>query len=296
MSISAILLVAVALVGIFYVVLWISEIRKRGGFAWPSPVLLAIGFVTDFFDTLGIGSFAPTISLFKFFKLVPDERVPGTLNAGHALPTIFEAFAFIAIVNVDPVTLVSMILASVAGAWLGAGLVARLPKRYVQIGIGGALLVAAALFLTKNLNWIPGGGDALGLTGPTLAFAIFANFCLGALMTLGIGLYAPALILVSLLGMNPKTAWPIMMGSCAFLMPIASIRFIKLDAYSLKAALGLTIGGIPGVLIAAYIVKSLPITAVRWLVVVVVLYAAISMLRSAAADRKAPVTATPAGP
>ncbi|MEO9170304.1 MAG: sulfite exporter TauE/SafE family protein [Candidatus Baltobacteraceae bacterium] len=287
MSISTVLLLAVAVVGVAFVAIWIMEIRRRKDFAWPNPIQLVVGFITDFFDTLGIGSFAPTISFFKFFKLVPDERVPGTLNVGHALPTIFEAFAFIAIVNVDPITLVSMILASVAGAWLGAGLVARLPKRAVQIGIGGALLVAAALFLTKNLNWIPGGGDALGLTGPMLAFAIFANFCLGALMTLGIGLYAPALILVSLLGMNPKTAWPIMMGSCAFLMPIASIRFIKLDAYSLKAALGLTIGGIPGVLIAAYIVKSLPITAVRWLVVVVVIYAAVSMLRSAASDRKA---------
>ncbi|MDQ2866277.1 MAG: sulfite exporter TauE/SafE family protein [Candidatus Eremiobacteraeota bacterium] len=291
MSISTLLLLAVAVVGIIFVIAWIAEVRKRGAFAWPKPVELAVGFVTDFFDTLGIGSFAPTISLFKFFKLVPDERVPGTLNAGHALPTIFEAFAFIAIINVDPLTLVSMILASVAGAWLGAGAVARLPKRYVQIGIGCALLVAAALFLTKNLNWIPGGGDALGLRGPTLAFAIFANFCLGALMTLGIGLYAPALILVSLLGMNPKTAWPIMMGSCAFLMPIASIRFIRLDAYSLQAALGLTLGGIPGVLIAAYIVKSLPITAVRWLVVIVVIYAAVAMLRSAANDRKAAATA-----
>jgi uncharacterized membrane protein YfcA len=291
MSISAILLLAVSVVGIAFIVLWVAEVRKRGEFAWPKPIEVAIGFVTNFFDTLGIGSFAPTISLFKFFKLVPDERMPGTLNAGHALPTIFEAFAFIAIVNVDPLTLVSMILASVAGAWLGAGFVARLPRRYVQIGIGGALLIAAVLFITKNLNWIPGGGDALGLTGGTLAFAVFANFCLGALMTLGIGLYAPALILVSLLGMNPRTAWPIMMGSCAFLMPIASVRFIRLDAYSLKAALGLTIGGIPGVLIAAYIVKSLPITAVRWLVVVVVIYAAISMLRSAAADRKAAMPA-----
>jgi uncharacterized membrane protein YfcA len=183
--------------------------------------------------------------------------------------------------------MISMIVASVLGAWLGAGLVARWPRRYVQIGMGGALVAAAILFVMKGDGLFPGGGTALGLTGSTLAFAVFANFCLGALMTIGIGLYAPCLILIALLGMNPKAAFPIMMGSCAFLMPIASIRFIRFDAYSLKAALGLTLGGIPGVLIAAFIVKSLPLQWVYWLVVVVVAYAAFTMLRSAYVERTA---------
>jgi uncharacterized membrane protein YfcA len=285
MDIRNVLLVALGVITAVYVVVWVAEIRKRGGFVWPKPIELAIGFVTDFFDTLGIGSFAPTISLFKFFRLVPDERVPGTLNVGHALPTVVEAVFFIAIIAVSPLTLISLIVASIAGAWLGAGLVARWPRRYVQIGMGGALLAAAVLFVMKNLNWLPGGGTALGLSGVNLAIAIVAYVCLGALMTLGIGLYAPAMITVSLLGMNPITAFPIMMGSCAFLMPPASIRFIRFDAYSLRAALGLTIGGIPAVIIAAKIVKSLPLTYVRWLVVVVVIYAAITMLRSALKER-----------
>ena len=250
----------------------------------PRPIII-LSQEKDFFDTRGIGSFAPTISLFKFFRLVPDERVPGTLNVGHALPTVVEAVFFIAIIAVSPLTLISLIVASIAGAWLGAGLVARWPRRYVQIGMGGALLAAAVLFVMKNLNWLPGGGTALGLSGVNLAIAIVAYVCLGALMTLGIGLYAPAMITVSLLGMNPITAFPIMMGSCAFLMPPASIRFIRFDAYSLRAALGLTIGGIPAVIIAAKIVKSLPLTYVRWLVVVVVIYAAITMLRSALNER-----------
>lgn len=286
MTISSLLLILLAVTGIIFAVAWVLEIRRRGGFAWPSWIELGVGLLTDFLDTLGIGSFAPTTSLFKFFRLVPDERIPGTLNVGHSLPTVVEALAFIAIVNVDPLTLVSLIVAAVLGAYLGAGLVARWPRRYVQVGMGGALLVAAVLFVMKNLNILSGGGTALGLTGSTLALAIVINFCLGALMTIGIGLYAPAMIMVGLLGMDPKAAFPIMMGSCAFLMPAASWRFIKLDAYSLKAALGLTIGGIPGVLVAAYIVKSLPIVYVRWLVILVVLYAAFTMLRSAAAERR----------
>jgi uncharacterized membrane protein YfcA len=256
--------------------------------AMPEPlgaaIGIAIGFVTNFFDTLGIGSFATTTSLFKFLRFVPDERIPGTLNVGHALPTVVEAAIFIGIIAVEPKTLLGLILASVVGAWLGAGLVARLPRRYVQIGMGTALLAAAALFIMANLKGSHFGltGNTLGLSGARFATGLAVSFCLGALMTIGIGLYAPCMIMVSLLGMNPVAAFPIMMGSCAFLMPVASLRFVRFDAFSMRAALGLTLGGIPGVLIAAYLVKSLPLVAVRWLVVVVVIYAAVVMLRSAA--------------
>jgi uncharacterized membrane protein YfcA len=285
MIVIRILLAGLAVVALGYIAFGIRAARTPGVFAWPTPIQLLIGFITDFFDTLGIGSFAPTTALFKFTKTVPDEHIPGTLNVGHALPTIAEALIFISVVQVDVATLVTMIVASVAGAWLGAGVVARLPRRGVQIGMGIALVVAALLFLRSALAVNGDHGTATGLTGGVLAFAILANFILGALMTLGIGLYAPALILVSLLGMNPLTAFPIMMGSCAFLMPTASVRFMRLRAYSWKAALGLTLGGIPGVLIAAYLVKSLPLNVIRWLVIVVVLYAAVSMLRSAYRER-----------
>ncbi len=193
------------------------------------------------------------------------------------------------IVAVEPPTLLLLIVASVVGAWLGAGFVARLPRRYVQIGMGTALVAAAVLFVLGNLRGSHFGlsGTALGLQGARLGIGIFISFCLGALMTIGIGLYAPCMIMVSLLGMNPIAAFPIMMGSCAFLMPVASLRFIKFNAFSMRAALGLTLGGVPGVLIAAYLVKSLPLVWVRWLVVIVVLYAAVTMLRSAAHEAKA---------
>jgi uncharacterized membrane protein YfcA len=253
----------------------------------PTGTELGVGFLTDFLDTLGIGSFAVTTAIFRGLKMVPDRVIPGTLNAGHTLPTIAEAFAYMAFIPVDVLTLFSMIAAAVLGAWLGAGIVAHWPKRKVQIGMGVALLVAAGLFLMTQLNLFPGGGEAIGVRGLKLVLAVGGNFLLGALMSLGIGLYAPCMILVSLLGMNPTAAFPIMMGSCAFLMPIGSLRFIRERAYSLRAALGLAIGGIPGVLIAAYVVKSLPLYAVRWLVIVVVVYTAVTMLYSAITEKQA---------
>ena len=284
MSLAArVLLGVLATVALFYIARWILiERRARSGVAAsPGVVHPLVGFVTNFFDTLGVGSFAPTTSVFKLLKLVPDERIPGTLNAGHALPTITQALIFIAAVTIDPLTLVTMIAAAVLGAWLGAGVVSRLPARGIQLGMGAALLVAAVLFAMKNLEWIPAGGEALGLQGSLLFIAIGVNFLLGALMTLGVGLYAPCLILVSLLGMSPIAAFPVMMGSCAFLMPVAGLRFITSGRYDRRAAVGLALGGIPGVLFAAFVVKSLPMVWLRWMVVVVVLYAAFAMLRAA---------------
>jgi uncharacterized membrane protein YfcA len=275
------LFLALALVALVFLAAWVRSAGRAAQGARPGPVHLAIGFVTNFFDTLGIGSFAPTTSILKLKRLLPDEQIPGTLNVGHALPTIAQAFIFIAIVEVDMTTLAGMIAASVAGAWLGAGVVAGWPRRRVQAGMGLALLAAASFFAMTNLGLFPPGGESLGLTSPVLWFGLAGNFLLGALMTLGIGLYAPCMILVALLGMNPKTAFPIMMGSCAFLMPIGSLRFIQRKSYNLPVALGLTAGGIPAVFLAAFIVKSLPLTALRWLVFAVVVYAATAMLRSA---------------
>jgi uncharacterized membrane protein YfcA len=278
----------VAIVQIVALVLAWPRQRIRALTPVSGAIAVVIGFVTNFFDTLGIGSFATTTSLYKFLRFVPDEKIPGTLNVGHTLPTIVEAAIFIVIVAVEPPTLILLILASVVGAWLGAGFVARLPRRAVQIGMGTALAVAAALFIMVNLKGSQFGltGTALGLVGVRLWIGIAVSFCLGALMTIGIGLYAPCMIMVTLLGMNPIAAFPIMMGSCAFLMPVASLRFIRFNAFSMLAALGLTIGGIPGVWIAAHMVYHLPITAVRWLVVIVVVYASVTMLRSAAQETK----------
>ena len=283
------LFVALGVVTLFYLLTWFFAIRRRQSSEPTMPTLLqaVIGFIANFFDTLGIGSFATTTSMFRFWKQVRDEVIPGTLNVGHTLPTIVQAFIYIAIVEVDMTTLILLIAAAVLGMWLGAGVVAKLPRRAIQIGMGIALLVAAGLTLMTIFNKSAGGGEALALSGAMLVVGIIGNFTLGSLMSLGIGLYGPCLIMISLLGMNPKAAFPIMMGSCAFLMPTGSAQFIRKGSYNLRAALGLALGGIPAVLIAAFLVKSLELFYVRWLVVIVVIYTALSLLRSAMAERGA---------
>lgn len=292
---NLLLLVLIA-VTVGFVAYWVSAVRQsRTAFTFPAARQLLVGAVTNFFDTLGIGSFAPTTAWFRFTRAVPDEKIPGTLNVGHTLPTVAQALIYIQIVEVEFLTMAALIAASVAGSWIGAGFVSRWSRRRIQWGMGIALLAAAVLFSMRNLDIGPGGGTDLALRGTLLGVGIAGNFVLGALMTLGIGLYAPCLIMISLLGMNPIAAFPIMMGSCAFLMPVAGARFIRAGRYDLRSAVGLAVGGIPAVLLAAYIVKSLPLVALRWLVMVVVLYTAITMLRAAMRNEE-PVPVPPGEP
>jgi uncharacterized membrane protein YfcA len=286
---KAILVVALLVITGLFLAFWMNAVRRQR--TRQAGILnaghAAIGFGTNFFDTLGIGSFATTTTLYRLRKLVEDQNIPGTLNVGHALPTVAQALIYTTIVDVEFRTLAVLILASVGGSWIGAAIVSGLPRRQIQRGMGVALLAAAVLMVMTALNRFPGGGDAIALTSGKLIAAAGINFALGALMTLGIGLYAPCMIMVSLLGMNPTVAFPIMMGSCAFLMPIAGMKFITRERYDLRAAVGLALGGIPAVLLAAYVVRSLPLNYMRWLVVIVVVYAATNLIRSSVAEGRA---------
>jgi uncharacterized membrane protein YfcA len=277
--------VCIGLAGAAFIVGGIRAARRSTTVRLPTPFELLIGFVTDFFDTLGIGSFAPTTAIYKLRRLVPDELIPGTLNVGHTPAAIAEALIFVTTILVDPLLLVTVVVSAAVGAWLGAGIVARLPRRAIQITMGVALLIAGTVFTAINMGALPGGGTAMSLGGWKFGLAVGINFILGALMSAGIGLYAPCMITLALLGMHPLAAFPIMMGACALLQPVASLRFFQTGKFAWGPSLGLACGGIFGVLIAAYIVKSLPLIALRWLVIVVIAYAAFAMLRSAAKAR-----------
>ena len=284
MTIVRMLLGALMASGLLLIVCWALQTRRvfarDGGSAPPTLLDLVIGFVTNFFDTLGIGSLATTTAVFRLFRLVPDEVIPGTIIVGDAVPVLLQAMLFISVVDVDPWQMTALIAVCVIGGWIGAGVVASLSRRAVQLGMGGALLVAAVFMMLGILGQFPSGGTALVFTPPAFGIALAVNFVLGALLALGVGNYAPSLVVFSLLGMDPRAAFPIMMGSGAFVATIAGVRFVGAGRFHWRAALGLTAGGIPGVLVAVWIVKSLPLGALRWLVLVVVVYASATLLRA----------------
>ena len=277
----AILLWVMAFVGMAYAALLIHTARRRQALGVTAEGT-ALGAITNFFDTLGIGSFAPTTAWIKLRGLVPDDHIPAVLIAGHALPTIVQGLIFITLVQVDPALLIAAIAAAVAGALVGAPLALRLPVRAIRLAIGIALLLAALFFAAANLGLMPAGGTARALAPLPFAIALVGSFLAGAFMTVGIGFYAPLLAMFSLLGLNPVAVFPIMAGAGALMMPASALRFLKSDRIDLRLALSLALGGIPAVLVAAYLVKSLPLEVLRWMVVAVVLYTGTVMLQSAA--------------
>jgi len=294
----SVLLVCLGVFALGYLYVFITGLNRdarEGQPLRPKPLMAVVSFIANFFDTLGVGSYATTTSMVRFFKLIPDEKIPGSLNVGYALPTMIQAYVTIhgvsglgvtvPPVDVDPLTLILLIVAAILGAWLGAGVVSKWPRRKIQLGMGFCLAAAASIMLVRLTIFHSLTVGTTGLTGIKLAIGIVGLFGLGALMTLGIGLYAPCLILVTLLGMNDKSGYPIMMGACAFLMPVAVVRFIRARAYYPPAVIAMAIPGMLAVPLAFKWFQNLDMYWVKVVVIVVVAYASISMLLAAYRER-----------
>jgi uncharacterized membrane protein YfcA len=259
----------------------------QGSLKRPSLEALSLGLVANFFDTLGIGSFAPSTAYIKFRHLVSDDLIPPSLIVGYAIPTSLEALIFISSVQVDPTLLAGSIIMAIIGALLGSLLAERLPLQQIRLSMGVGLLIAAAIFALSNLGLMPAGGAATSFGSLKFAIALVVNFVLGILMNVGIGNYGPLLITLSLMGLDPRAAFPIMMGSSAFLMLATGTRLVGSRPLNKSFLIGMTVGGVPGVLVAAFVVRSLAIEALRWGVVAVATYTAFLMVSSAVRSNKA---------
>ena len=285
------LLIPLALASLAFLAMLVrAAIAKR---ATPNAEALGLGSVVCFFDTLGIGSFAPTATWFKLRKMVPDRLIPPTMLVGLTPPVLVETayFLFKYGVKVDPVLLFGSSVAVLTGGLVGAPLVARARVWVVQSVVAIGLLLAAIAYgldaaSAVNVQIIPGNGTASGLPPALTAIAIAASFGFGILLNFGVGNYAPTLVFLSLLGMNPRLCFPIMASGAALMGAGAGIRHIQFGQLDLRVVIGLAIGGIPGVLLAAFIITKLPLDVLRYLVIVVVLYAAAVMARAAWIGRR----------
>jgi uncharacterized membrane protein YfcA len=278
-------------------ILFFTVMLARAAFlerAVPRVEAILLGGVVSFFDTLGIGSFAPTTAWLKFRKLVPDRLIPPTMLVGLTPPAMAESVIFLILlgVKVDPVLLFGCAIAVLLGGLVGAPLVAQARVWIVQLVVAIGLVLAAIAYAMTNLHLFPGGGTAAGLPLDLTIAAIAANFAFGVLLNFGVGNYAPTLVTLSLMGMDPRLIFPIMAAGAAVMGAGACVRHIQMGRMDLKVVVGLAIGGVPAVLVAAFIVKTMPLEMLRWLVIVVVVYAAAVMGRAAMLGRRAePLTA-----
>lgn len=275
-------LALVVLVNGLYAVRFAVDFKRHSKEAWKEPgnnIFLAIwGAVVFFFSSLGISDFALSTVVYRALKLLPDRKLPGTLNTQCVIPVAVQALAFISVIAVDPLTLILCIVAQVIGAYVGPRIVVKLPVRAIRICIGIGLLLAAFFIVAGRLSWIPSGGTATSLRGVKLLIAMVALFFYGMLNNMGIGSYPPTMATVYALGMNPAVAFPIMMGACTFSVPVGSMEFIHFGEYGRKITFFSSIFGVLGVLVAVFFVKGLNLALLQWLVAIVVLYAGITLL------------------
>ena len=242
-----------------------------------------------FWDAVGIGSYGPLTAGFKTFKIMRDKYIPGTLQVCTISAQLISSIVFITNVDVDILTLVCCIVAATVGAYLGGGLVSRLNLNMTRIAVGCALIIVALVMILQLTDVIGNQvGNAIGLTGWKLAVITVISFVFGALMTIGIGIYAPLMATVAIMGMNIDVAYPIMMGSCAFLIPTAAISFIKQSVHAEKpqydrktaviSTFAGTIGGALGCYVILYVTDNFPMDYIKWLVSIVIILIAIQML------------------
>ena len=278
----AILLILLAISGVAYAIA-ITRAALAEGKLRPSLEAIGVGGVVNFFDTLGIGSFAPTLTWLKFRTQVSVRQMPSTLIVACTIPTILQSGIFLALlgVHVDPVLMGGYAVTLLLGGLIGARLVSRVPIWLVQAVVAGALLIAATLFAASNLHLMPPGGTASALPLPLMLTAIAASFVMGLLLNFGVGHYAPSLVMLSLMGMDPRLAFPIMATGGAVTATVISARHLRAKVADLPISIGFMLGGVPGVLLAAFAVKDMPVAVLRWLVIVVVVYAAGVMIRDA---------------
>ena len=209
--ILTLLIVSLSVVALAYSAYLLSR-AARAGQMRPNGEAFLLGAITNFFDTLGIGSFAPTIAWIRFRQLTPDRLIPLTMLAGYILPAIVQALIFLTLlgVKVDPLLLLPCIVAMVIGGIVGVPVAARAPIRLVQGVVGLALLVASFFYALANLGLMPSGGSATTLPAHWAIVAVAVHFLLGVLACFGVGNYAPTLAMLSLMGMDPRLAFPIM--------------------------------------------------------------------------------------
>jgi len=246
-----------------------------------NPIAMAISsFIIFLLSTFGISDFAIGSSLYPKVHWVSDEKLPGTLNTECVIPVAVMALCYISTISVGMATLLTAIICQVIGAYVSPRFVVKLPANTIKKFVAAGLFIAAALILANKFGVYPSGGEADSLTGVKLV--VFAVLCLvyGALNNIGIGSYALTMATVYALGLNPGVTFPIMMGACTFSVPVGSMQFVKLDGYSRKITLFTSTFGVLGVLIAAFVVKSMNTSALQWVVAVVIIYSAITMLMS----------------
>lgn len=244
------------------------------------------GVIAFVADTLGIGSFAVNIALAKLFKTFDDDELPPMVNGAQIIPGAIESLFFMKWVNVDIKTLIILVLGTCLGGLLGGHVVSRLSKQAIRSMMVVCFGLIMFLLVSKEMQWLPVGGNLVALTSYKLLFGFIAMIVCGALTSAGIGLFAMVQGVLFLLGVSPAVAFPIMTTAGAMQQPLTTLVFLKQNKIPLKKTLLVSLGGCFGVLLAIPIFSALSVNVLHQLLLGILTYNIIMISFAFLKDRK----------
>ena len=239
--------------------------------------LITSGIVAFFMDTIGVGSFACNIALAKYFKTFKDEQIPAVINGAQVIPGALEALFFLGLIQVDTLTLVTLIFATCLGGMLGASVISKLNAQTIRLIMLVTFPTIIFLILSNQFHWLPLGGDKIALQGYPLLWGFIGLLIAGALTSAGVGLFAMTQAILFCLGMSPLVAFPIMTAAGALQQPLSTGIFVYKNKVPLKKTLIISISGVAGVLLALPVITHLSTTKLHDLLVLVLTYNTIMM-------------------
>ncbi len=242
--------------------------------------LVVSGVLAFISDTIGVGSFAVNIALAKLLNTFKDEELPAMNNGAQVIPGAIESLLFMQVVQVDWITLGTLVLGTCIGGVLGGHIVTRLSQQAIRVAMMCCFGLIMSLLLGNELHILPMGGELTALKGHSLIIGFFAMIICGSLTTVGIGLFAMIQGVLFILGVSPVVAFPIMTTAGAMQQPLTTLVFLKQKKVPLKKTLILSVSGIIGVFIALPIVSHMSSSWLHRLLIGIMIYNFIAIGRT----------------
>lgn len=244
------------------------------------------GIIAFISDTIGIGSFAVNIALSKAFRTFPDEQLPAMVNGAQIIPGVLESLYFMKAIDVDKLTLITLVIGTCIGGLLGGNIVCKLSKQALRLTMMICFSLIIFLLVGNEMHWLPVGGNLVALQSQSLIIGFFAMIVCGALTSAGIGLFALVQGVLFLLNVSPMVAFPIMMTAGAMQQPLTTLIFLKQRKIPVKKTLILSLAGCLGVLLVLPIFKLFTVQTLHYILIAVLIYNITTIFKAFVKSRK----------
>jgi uncharacterized membrane protein YfcA len=242
--------------------------------------LIISGIIAFIADTLGVGSFAVNVALAKLLGTFRDDELPAVNNGAQVIPGTIESLFFMQLIDVDLVTLTTLVFGTCLGGLAGGAIVSRLSKQAIRLAMMCCFLLIIGLLLCHKFRLLPTDGDVMELRHWKLFIGFVAMVICGALTSVGIGLFAMVQGVLFLLSASPLIAFPIMTTAGAMQQPLTTLVFLQQNKIPLKKTFILSLAGCLGVFITLPLFTHLTISWLHSLLLVILIYNFIAIGRT----------------